>query len=58
MHRKTLDIISVFRNAINSQKIYKLVMKNQRVFDMYEKEFFYNNKQINNCDRVGNNNNS
>ena len=46
--RKTLDIISVFQNVVISQKISKLVLKNQRVFGIYDNKIYYNRPIISN----------
>ena len=45
--RKTMDVINVFQNIISSNKIFKLIAKNQRTFNIYDKELFnYYNKQV------------
>ena len=44
--RKTMDIISIFQNVVTGQKIFKLVVKNQKMFGIYDKEIYYYNKPI------------
>ena len=50
--RETVDVISVFQNVVSSQKIFKLVVKNRRVFGIYDNEFYYYNNRIINNNRI------
>ena len=52
--RKTLDIINVFQNSVTTHKIYKLIVKNQRIFEIYDKEFFCFRKPIITNSRIDN----
>ena len=50
--RKTMDIVSVFQKVVTSQKIFKLELKNQKVFGVnwkwihyyYDKPIISNNR--------------
>ena len=53
--RKTMDIISIFRNIITSEKIFKLIMKNQEKFSTIYKEFYYYHKPIISNNKLENN---
>ena len=55
--RKTMDIISIFQNVITNQKISKLILKNQKLLGLYDKEICYYNKPIITDNRIGMNNN-
>ena len=56
--RKTMDVISVFRNVVTSQKIFQLILKNQRIFGIYGKDIYNYNKPIISNDRIESNNSS
>ena len=46
--RKIMDVISIFQSVTNSQKIFRLVTKNQRMLGICDREFIYYNTPINN----------
>ena len=50
--RKTMDIVSIFQNVVTSQKIFKLMAKNQRLFSIYDEEFSNHHKPIINNNRI------
>ena len=53
--RKNLDIISVFQNVVQSNKIMKLILKNQEIFEILDKESYNYNKPIINDNRIEDN---